>query len=68
MGDPRRLKKKYNTPQHPWQKTRIETEAVLRKEYGLKNKKEIWKMATQFKNFSDQAKRLIAASGQWWLL
>jgi len=64
MGDPRRRRKKYDTPGHPWHKTRIEQELVLKKEYGLKNKKELWKMTTTLKNFADQAKRLIAASGK----
>jgi len=63
MGDPRRLTKKYDTPGHPWQKARIEHEVILKKEYGLKNKKEIYKMTTLLKGFSDQAKRLIAATG-----
>jgi len=63
MGDPRRLKKKYETPGHPWQKARIESEAVVKKEFGLKNKKEMWKMETKLKHFASQAKRLISASG-----
>ena len=44
MGDPRKTRKKYDTPQHPWQKERMDQESVFLKEYGLKNKKEIWKM------------------------
>ena len=46
MGDPRRLKKRYSAPSHPWQKERIEEEIVLTREYGLRNKKEIWKLVT----------------------
>lgn len=41
-----RQRKKYETPPHPWQKTRIEQEKELMKIYGLKNKREIWKAAT----------------------
>ncbi len=41
MGDPKKIRKKYETPVHPWQKTRIVEEIALLKEYGLKNKKEI---------------------------
>ncbi len=63
MGDPKRIKKKYSFPRHPWQKTRIEEEKKLLEEYGLKSKREIWKMSSKMKNFSDLAKKLIAAKG-----
>lgn len=60
MGDPRRLKKKYTKPGHPWQKVRIEEEKKLLKEYGLKTKRELWKQETLVKSFAAQAKKLIA--------
>ena len=63
MGDARRLKKKYIGPGHPWQKTRIEEEKKLKQKYGLKNKKEIWKLNSRMKNYADTAKKLIAATG-----
>ncbi|MFH0875896.1 MAG: 30S ribosomal protein S4 [archaeon] len=59
MGDPKKLRKKYTTPNHPWQKVRIEDEAVLMKEYDLKNKKELWKMASILKNFKERVKKLV---------
>ncbi|MBI1969904.1 30S ribosomal protein S4 [Candidatus Woesearchaeota archaeon] len=58
MGDPRRVRKKFQTPSHPWQKERIEKEHTLTKEYGLKNKRELWKMASIARSFTTQAKRL----------
>ncbi|MCK5283173.1 MAG: 30S ribosomal protein S4 [Nanoarchaeota archaeon] len=58
MGDPRKIRKSYSTPSHPWQKTRIEEESVLTKKYALKNKKEIWKMSSILKDFKNQAKKL----------
>ncbi len=61
MGDPKLPKKKYRTPSHPWQKGRIEEEKLLKKEYGLKNKKEIWKMVSVLRNFHQQAKSLIVS-------
>ncbi len=64
MGDPRKLKKKYSAPVHPWQATRIEEERELVKEYGLKNKKELWKANSKLKNFANQAKKLIALRGE----
>ncbi|MBW3000857.1 30S ribosomal protein S4 [Candidatus Woesearchaeota archaeon] len=60
MGDPRRIRKKYETPTHPWQKDRIEEEKKLIKEFGLKNKKEIWRMETLLKKFKDQVKELAS--------
>jgi len=60
MGHPKKQKKKYSKPRHPWEKERIEEERALLKEYGFKNKKEIWKLKTLLKKFSDQAKRLTA--------
>jgi small subunit ribosomal protein S4 len=43
MGDPRRSTQKYSTPLKRWDKARIDIENKLVIEYGLKNKKEIWK-------------------------
>lgn len=59
MGDPKKIRKKYNTPRHPWIKARIDSEKLIRIEFGTRNKKEIWKMETLLKNFKDQAKNLI---------
>jgi len=61
MGAPKKQRKKYSTPLHPWQKARIEEEAILLREYGLKNKTEIYKMRSLLKGFADQAKNLIAS-------
>jgi len=60
MGDPKHPKKKYAKPAHPWQGARIKEERTLMKEYGLKNKKELWKMGTILKNIKTQAKSLIS--------
>ncbi len=63
MGDPRRTRNKYSTPGHPWEKERLEIEKKLMKEYGLVNKKEIWKVNSKLKNFKDNAKSLVAKTG-----
>ena len=60
MGDPKKTRKKYDTPSHPWQGDRITEEKALSKEYGLHNKKEIWRMETKLKNFKDQVKALAS--------
>lgn len=63
MGTPKRIRRKYDTPIHPWIKSRIDDEKRLAKTYGTKNKKEIWRMETVLKKFKSQAKSLIAATG-----
>ncbi len=60
MGDPIRQKKKYSTPRHPWEGGRIASENVLVKEYGLKNKGEVWKASTVLRKIKQQARKLIS--------
>jgi small subunit ribosomal protein S4 len=60
MGDPKKLRKKYSTPSHPWQKLRIDEEKILMKEYGFKNKKELWKLNSRLKKYKSQVKSLIS--------
>ena len=60
MGDPGKIRKKYDTPSHPWQSARIEEERKVLNEYGLKNKKEIWRMETMLRDFKNQAKGLAS--------
>lgn len=64
MGDPRKQRKKYSTPRHPWEKTRLDEEASIRREYGTRNKKEIWKMDSILKNFFAAAKKAAAVTTQ----
>jgi small subunit ribosomal protein S4 len=64
MGDPRRIKNKYKTPNHPWEKLRLEAEKPLMREYGLVNKKELWKVTSKLKSFKDTAKKLVAAKSE----
>ena len=59
MGSPRKQRKKFSKPAHPWQKERILEEKELLKGYGLNRKYEIWKMGSILKNFTRQAKNLI---------
>lgn len=60
MGDPRKIRSKYQGPRHPWNKERIEHERELSRTYGLTNKKELWKAESKLKTFKDNAKQLIA--------
>src|SRR3989339_196857 len=62
MGDPKKHRKKYSAPRHPWKKERIEEERELVRQYGTKNKHELWKMNSKLKKFKEQAKLLITQS------
>ena len=59
MGDPKKQKKKFSSPGHPWQKERIEEEKELLKQYGLRRKYEIWKMDSLLKKLLHRAKMII---------
>jgi len=63
MGDPKKPKRKYSKPGHPWQKQRIEEEIRLRRKYGFKNKTEIWKVMSELRRVRAQARKLISAVG-----
>jgi small subunit ribosomal protein S4 len=58
------MHKKYESPKHPWDKLRIDREAALRKKYGLKSKKEIWRSETILRGFRREARRLQAMRGE----
>ena len=64
MGDPKFLSKHYNTPSHPWQKVRMEQESNLMHQYGLKNKKEIWRADTKVREMRRQARKLTAKASE----
>ena len=58
MGDPRKLRKKYEAPLQLWDSSRIEEESSMVEEYGLKNIREVWvaksllrKVRNEYKNF-----------------
>jgi small subunit ribosomal protein S4 len=60
MGDPKFPRRSYDTPSHPWQGERIKEEAIVVKQYGLKNKKELWKAKTILRNLRKQSRDLQA--------
>lgn len=60
MGDPRKQRSKFSGPSHPWNKARIDEEKELGREFGFRNKAEIWKMNSLLRNFRNQAKKIIA--------
>ncbi|MEK6908453.1 MAG: 30S ribosomal protein S4 [Nanoarchaeota archaeon] len=59
-----RKKNKFSWPRKLYDKIRINDENKLVEEYGLKNKREIWKAEAKIKYFRDRAKFLITASSE----
>jgi small subunit ribosomal protein S4 len=60
MGDPKFLRRTYDTPKHPWEAARMEDERKLLQKYGLKNKRELWKAQSVLRGFRRQARDLQA--------
>lgn len=62
MGDIKKKKKKFRKPKKLFEKDRIEAEDKLVLEYGLKNKREIWKADSAVSKMRRRAKQLIPAT------
>ncbi len=57
----KRKHKIYSRPRRPYDKARIEEEAKIIKEYGLKNKREIWRAEAKIKGIREKAKKMVTA-------
>ena len=60
MGYPGKNHKSYQPPKRPFEKTRIEAETRLVIEYGLRNKREVWKAQAVLRKYRVAAKNLLA--------
>lgn len=60
----KRKHKIYSRPKRPFDKKRIQEENEIKKEFGLKNKREIWKADAKVKSMRKKAKNLIRASAE----
>ena len=56
----KKLKQQYETPNTGWNEERINREDELLEDYGLKNKKEIYKAQGHLRSFRRQARKLVA--------
>ncbi|MGQ9459937.1 MAG: 30S ribosomal protein S4 [Candidatus Bathyarchaeaceae archaeon] len=59
MGDPKKQRKKYETPRFPWRTDTLETELKLLGQYGLRNKREMWRHRTMLSKFRGIARSLL---------
>jgi len=62
MGDPKKLRKKYQTPSHPWRRDVLKEELRLIGEYGLRNKKELWRAASNLRRYRAMARATMGLS------
>ena len=62
MGDPKKQRKKYKTPRFPWRTDTLQSELKLLGQYGLRNKKELWRSETTLSKFRENARSLLGKS------
>ncbi len=59
MGDPKRPRRKYETPKQPWRTDRLLEELKIVGEYGLRNKRELWRAASILRKYRKIARSLF---------
>ncbi len=64
MGDPKKQRKKYDTPRFPWRTDTLQEELRLLGQYGLRNKHELWRHETTLSRFRGTARSLVGRSSQ----
>ena len=64
MGDPKKQRKKYDTPRFAWQTDILQSELRLIGQYGLRNKRELWRHRTMLSRFREIARSLIGMSAE----
>ncbi|MCW4051825.1 MAG: 30S ribosomal protein S4 [Candidatus Bathyarchaeota archaeon] len=59
MGDPKKQRKKFETPRFPWRTDVLQAELRLLGQYGLRNKKELWHHKTVISKFRGIARTIL---------
>ena len=62
MGDPRKQKKKYELPKFPWRSDVLSSELKIIGEYGMRNKRELWRHRSMLSNFRGMARSILSMS------
>ena len=60
MGDPKKSRKRWQGPRHPWKKDTLGKELSLLGKYGLRNKRELWRANSVIKSYRNQASAILA--------
>lgn len=60
MGDPRKIRRKYEKTKLMWNRQRIDEEHGLKKKYGLKNLRELWKATTEIGKIRRNVREALA--------
>ena len=60
MGDPKKQRKKFDTPRFRWRKDILQEELKLLGQYGLRNKHELWRHKTYLSKVRGIARSLIS--------
>lgn len=64
MGDPKKQRKKYETTRFPWRTDTLEAELNKIGQYGLRNKKELWRHKTMLSKYRGIARSLLGMSAE----
>ena len=64
MGDPRKQRKKYETSKFPWRTDVLQEELKLLGQFGLRNKRELWRHKTMLSRFRGIARSLLGMSSE----
>lgn len=61
MGDPRKLKNAFQGPKRPWEAARLTAEKKVVEKYGIRRKRELWRVQSTLRKYRNRAKDLIAS-------
>lgn len=64
MGDPKKQRKKYETPRFAWRTDTLQAELKLLGQYGLRNKRELWRHKTTISRYREIARSLLGMSAE----
>ena len=64
MGDPKKQRKKFDTPRYRWRKDILQEELKLLGQYGLRNKHELWHLKTTLSKTRGIARTLISKTSE----
>ncbi len=62
MGDPKKSRRLWQGPRHPWKKESLQNELALIGKFGLRNKRELWLANSVLKSYRAQASAILGLS------